>query len=236
MATIRDSHGPEYSPDGTPSQLRALWRDQWVPARFRQALFHVESGSKDSGRRLVVHEFPKRELPYSEDMGRRAVEWTVRGYCIVYPKNTAIPLYQRDYRIPRDILIEALEEFGFGELQLPTLPPMQVAVQRYRVTEENRFGGYCVFDMTFVEQGVPPDAPGELGVAAIARRSTELRNRVVAILGCASGGQAKAGALRSPDRYRPGSGGMAKMGVLRFPRRFFPGPPTSGEGPGAGPG
>ena len=204
MATIRDSHGPEYSPDGTPSPLRALWRDQWMPARFRNAQFHVESGSKDSGRRLVVHEFPKRELPYTEDLGRRAVEWTVRGYCIVYPKNTGETLYQRDYRTPRNELIAALELEGFGELQLPTLPPMQVAVQRYRVTEENRFGGFCIFDMTFVEQGIAPDQPGELGVAAIERTSNKLRQRVVAILGCASGGIAKAGAVRSPARYRPG--------------------------------
>lgn len=204
MSTIRDSNGPEFLEDGSVNTKRALWRDQWLPARFRKAMFHIDSGSKESGRRLVVHEFPKRELPYAEDMGRRAVEWSVRGYCIVYPRDTEIPLYRRDYRTPRNLLIQALEQEGYGELQLPTLPPMQVAVQRYRVTEENRYGGFCVFDMTFVEQGVPPDAPGELGVVAIERRSREMRDHVVKVLGGQFGGKAQAGALRSPDRYRAG--------------------------------
>jgi prophage DNA circulation protein len=204
MATIRDSHGGLTLPNGQPNETRAVWRDEWMPARFRTALFHIESGSKDSGRRLVVHEFPKRDLPYSEDMGRRAIEFTVRGYVIVYPKNNAEAdiLYQRDYRKPRDRLIEALEVEGFGELQLPTLPPMQVAVQRYRVTEENRFGGYAVFDMTFVEQGVPANAGFGLGVEAIKAKSEALRQHVVEKLESASGGKAKMGAVRTPNKYR----------------------------------
>jgi hypothetical protein len=32
-----------------------------------------------------------------------------------------------------------------------------VVCMRYRLTEEERFGGYCVFDMTFTEQGVDPN-------------------------------------------------------------------------------
>jgi prophage DNA circulation protein len=202
MATIRDANGPLIGADGAPNEKRAVWRDEWMPARFRDAMFHVDSGGKDSGRRLVVHEFPKREFPYAEDMGRRAVEWSVRGYVIVYPKNTGILLYQRDYRKPRDALVEALERYGFGELQLPTMDPMQVAVQRYKVTEEERFGGYAVFDMTFVEQGVDPNAPGEFGVDAIKAKSKALRERVVATLGCASGGVAKAGAVRTPNKFK----------------------------------
>jgi prophage DNA circulation protein len=204
MATIRDSNRVVTSSNGQTYGYRAQWRDEWMPARFRDALFHIESGSKESGRRLVVHEFPKRDLPYSEDMGRRAIEFTVRGYVIVYPKNNAEAdiLYTRDYRKPRDRLITALEVEGFGELQLPTLPPMQVAVQRYRVTEENRFGGFAVFDMTFVEQGVPATAGFGLGVEAITARSEALRQHVVAKLECASGGKAKAGATRTPNKYR----------------------------------
>jgi prophage DNA circulation protein len=134
------------------------WRDELLPASFRGAFFHVEAGSKESGRAIVVHEFPKRDLPYPEDMGRRTRQFSVRGYCIVYPVNTGEPLYNRDYRIARDLLFTALEEEGKGVLQLPTIPPMLVVCPQYRWTEEQKLGGYCTFDMTFVEWGDPPGA------------------------------------------------------------------------------
>ncbi|MCA1457709.1 DNA circularization N-terminal domain-containing protein [Bradyrhizobium sp. BRP22] len=52
-------------------------------------------------RRIVEHEFPKKELPYAEDMGRSAREFTVRGYCNVYPYDSEIVLFRRDYRLAR---------------------------------------------------------------------------------------------------------------------------------------
>jgi len=33
------------------------------------------------------------------------------------------------------------------------------AAANEHAVEEERLGGYCVFDMTFVEWGVPPSAP-----------------------------------------------------------------------------
>lgn len=138
---------------------RTPWRDDLLPAHFDGFLFHVESGSRESGRRVVIHEYPKRDLPYTEDMGKSAVQFTVRGYCITYPFNTNVTLYNRDYRIARNLLQQRLEEGGAGTLQLPTLSPMRCVCQRYRLTEEEKFGGYCVFDMQFVEIGAPPFRP-----------------------------------------------------------------------------
>ena len=138
----------------------APWRDALLPASFRGAFFHVEAGSKESGRRIVVHEFPKKDVPYSEDMGRRARQFTVRGYCITFPVETGVPNYSNDYRIARDNLILALESSdGPGVLQLPTIAPISVVNPQYRWTEEERLGGYCTFDMTFVEYGVPTTIP-----------------------------------------------------------------------------
>jgi prophage DNA circulation protein len=163
-----------------------LWRDELVPARFRQALFHVESGAKENGRRIVTHQFPKKELPYSEDMGREAKTFTVRGYCICYPFDTAVDLYKRDYRIARDALIDALESLGPGPLQLPTFPksPLYVVCPRYRVTEENRAGGFAVFDMSFTEYGFAPayNQPVDPTSTLIAR-SAALRQQVKDVMG-----------------------------------------------------
>jgi prophage DNA circulation protein len=127
-----------------------------MPASYKNARFHCEVNSRESGRRIITHEFPKKELPYSEDMGRKARQFTLRGYCIVFPYDSPIELYQRDYRVPRDRLIKALEDENSGLLQLPTQIWERVVCTQYRLTEEQRFGGYCVFDMTFAESGLDP--------------------------------------------------------------------------------
>ena len=132
------------------------WRFRLLPANFAGVAFHTEAGSRESGRRIVTHEFPKKDLCYSEDMGRRAIEFSVRGYIIQFVKDTGVELYQRDYTIARNHLQERLDRGGPGTLQLPLLRPLTVVCTRYRLTEEERSGGYCVFDMTFVELGAPP--------------------------------------------------------------------------------
>jgi prophage DNA circulation protein len=168
MTTIRDVSNP--------------WRDELLPASFDGNLFHVEAGSKENGRRIVVHEFPKKELPYAEDMGRRAIEFSVRGYCISFMFDTEVPLYMRDYRIARDLLRDRLETEGAGTLQLPTLPPMRVVCPRYRLSEEERLGGYCVFDMQFVEFGAPPGAPGPSSRDNLLQQSSAMQSRVLTVL------------------------------------------------------
>jgi prophage DNA circulation protein len=137
----------------------AAWRSRFKRASFRGAEFYVDTAVRESGRRVVEHEFPKRNVPYAEDMGRRKREFTVRGYMIVFPNETLYPfdqLKKKNYIIPRDKLIVALEEDGPADLQLPFLGVLNVMAMRYRITEEDRYGGYCVFDMTFTEFGQAP--------------------------------------------------------------------------------
>ena len=66
-------------------------------------------------------------------------------------------------------------------LQLPTMPPIMVVCPGYRWSEEERYGGYCVFDMQFIEYGVPtatqPSAP-----ALLQQQVTVIQNRVIAAL------------------------------------------------------
>lgn len=134
-------------------QKATIWRDQLLPATYAGNQFHCDSNSREGGQRIITHEFPKKDLPYSETMGRHAMQFTVRGYCIVFPSDTSLPLYQRDYRVPRNNLINALDAGQPALLQLPTQAPMMVVCTRYRMNEEEKLGGYCTFDMTFTEYG-----------------------------------------------------------------------------------
>jgi prophage DNA circulation protein len=168
MSSIRDIRNP--------------WRDALLPASYKNCEFHVEAMSEDNGRRLVVHEFPKKNRPYAEDMGRRALGYTVRGYIIAYVRDTNYPLYRRDYRIARDRLRAVLDEGGGGRLQLPSLPSVIVACDRYRMTEEDKLGGYCTFDMQFVEQGEAPGVPVQSSRDLLLSQSKSLTDQVLANL------------------------------------------------------
>ena len=188
MSTIR-----ELAYDGQ-GKIKSPWRADLQPARFRRAYFHVEANGIESGRRIVVHEFPKKNLPYSEDMGRRAFEFTVRGYCIQYPHDIdpneyaestmGSQLYRHDYRIARDLLADELNSGEPGTLYLPTMKGREVIVicPRYRLTEEDRSGGYCTFDMTFTELGAPPRQPAPDNRDEVLKYYEAMRDRNVDIL------------------------------------------------------
>jgi hypothetical protein len=158
------------------------WRDTLVPATFNGAPFHCEQHSFESGRRIVEHEFPKRDLPYCEDMGHRAITWEVRGYVIAFPTNIEGQLlYQRDYRNARDALMRELDKGGPFALQVQTLPSLIVYCERYRVTEQEKIGGYAVFDMHFREAGAYPWVLADTRTSTL-NRSSELKEQILQML------------------------------------------------------
>ena len=151
--------------------IRNPWRDKWQNAKFRDAAFFVETGARAGGRRVALHEFPKRSIPYAEDMGRRANRFVVQGYLI-----------GPNYLDLRDALITALEADGPGMLRLP-LPYMmrdvQVMVQQYSATENRERGGMCMIDMEFVEYGTPLYRPTISTGAAVQQSANAVENTVL---------------------------------------------------------
>ncbi len=116
------------------------------PASFRGVPFDAfEEHSEAGGRRLVRHEFPLRDTPYAEDMGRKAGQWQVEAFIL---RNR-----WADYEAARDRLRDALNAPGPGTLIHPWLGQMSVAVDSYTLRESTREGGYCKFSVTFVEAG-----------------------------------------------------------------------------------
>jgi prophage DNA circulation protein len=142
------------------SDVRNPWRDQLLTqqASFRGIVFHVESGGRSSGRRGVIHEYPKRNDPYAEDMGRQARRFQFSGYLIYRPSN---PIYS--YTEQRKKLYDALEADDIGKLIHPVFAPgggMSVLVERYSMIESRERGGYTQFEMQFVEAGSAVNAIG----------------------------------------------------------------------------
>lgn len=122
------------------------WRDRIDPelrGSFRGVEFHVERADTTGGRRWLIHEYPRRDRPYSEDMGRKAKEWRL-----------ALFVAGDDYDIQRDRLIAALDAPGAATLVHPYLGTFSAVAIDPRWSESTRAMGLCDFQVTFAESGL----------------------------------------------------------------------------------
>ena len=119
--------------------------------------FEVESHSESGGRRVELHEYPLRDTPYAEDLGKKAGKWQIEAF-LVNGKS--------GYAERRDKLREALNASGPGTLIHPYLGELSVSVDGYSLKETTREGGYCTFSISFVEAGQPVEPDVEKDTAA----------------------------------------------------------------------
>ncbi|MBM3106193.1 DNA circularization N-terminal domain-containing protein [Pseudomonas sp. V1] len=122
--------------------MERSWRDELHPASFRGVPFHVDSDAMPVGRRTQLHEYPQRDKPLVEDMGRRTRTTKLTAFVI-----------GEDYLVKRDDLLKALDEPGPGELVHPWFGRMNVTAGDCEVTHERREGGMARFDLVFIEAG-----------------------------------------------------------------------------------
>ncbi|MFV2949666.1 DNA circularization protein [Pseudomonas japonica] len=123
----------------------ASWRDRIDPelrGSFRGVEFHVESADTNGGRRWLVFEYPRRDRPYTEDMGRRAKEWRLSFF-----------IAGDDYDKQRDLMIEAVDAPGAATLVHPYIGTVSAIASEPRWSEAWNEGGICRFEVTFVESG-----------------------------------------------------------------------------------
>ncbi len=128
-----------------------MWRERLRPASFKGATFFVEDHEAEIARRLVVNEYPFRDEPYTEDLGKSANRYNITGYVI-----------GADYMDARDALMDAVEEGGSGTLVHPFLGSKIVNCESIRVRESKNEGGHAIFTLIFVQSGkklFPDSAP-----------------------------------------------------------------------------
>jgi|LGVF01.2.fsa_nt_gb prophage DNA circulation protein len=118
------------------------WREKLQPASFRGVSFNVATSDLGAGRRTARHGYPQRDLPYLEDMGRKAREYMVEGHIVGI-----------DYMVGRDALLDACEQAGPGELVHPYHGRKLVVCTDIRVQESSANGGMATISMSFVEAG-----------------------------------------------------------------------------------
>ena len=134
------------------------WKNNLRVASFRGVPFHVESVSTEIGRRNVLHEYPFKDEPYLEDLGKSAGVYNVTGYVLQSLENNF------DYFGMRDALMAALEEEGPGILVHPFFGELFVGLMgKARVDEHMQQGaGVARFQMVFVIAGAAVSPSGEV--------------------------------------------------------------------------
>lgn len=131
--------------------MEQTWRDQMLPASFRGIDFLIPQASVPVGMKVQLHEFPQRDEPFAEQLGKQAqvhrlVCWIIGDDC-----------FER-----RDKFTEAVQTPGAGELVHPWLGRMQVKAGEAELTHDFKQGGMAAFAVTFY-----PDIPLKFPAAKV---------------------------------------------------------------------
>lgn len=120
-----------------------IWLNNLLPASFRCVPFQVNGASSEFGRRNQTHEYPFRNVPYTEDMGRSARRNKIDAFLI-----------GDDHKEQAEKLVEAIEEEGAGTLIHPLLGELNVnIVGTATVSNSIENGRMSVISFSFVEAG-----------------------------------------------------------------------------------
>ncbi|MHC8342535.1 DNA circularization protein [Pseudomonas sp. RT6P73] len=133
------------------------WRDRLLPASFRGVGFWVDQTKTPVGKKGQLHEYPQRDLPFFENLGRQAKIHDLTAF-IVGP----------DCLEQRDKLLKALEQ-GRGELVHPWLGRLQVKVGECDMTHTRQDGGLVTFTLKFY-----PDEPLPFPTATVSTQKVLL--------------------------------------------------------------
>lgn len=145
------------------------WRDELQPASFRGVPFFVDTSDAEFGRRVQRVEYPYRDKPFTDDLGRRIREYNIDAI-----------LLGDDLFAQRSRLIDALEKAGPGSLIHPRLGALRVQLDRAR-WRTTAGGNVERISITFVEaseQSLPQTSVDTLDRVKIAaaKASTAQQN------------------------------------------------------------
>ncbi|WP_424138163.1 DNA circularization N-terminal domain-containing protein [Roseomonas chloroacetimidivorans] len=120
----------------------SAWRESLRTATWRDLAFKVSTSDGIVGRRVHVHEYPFRDDPWAEDLGRRTRAFTVRGYLIGDDVADQLKAFE-----------EAAEQSGSGELVHPFRETKTVTLLGCTSSDSWEEGRMVRLTLEFVETG-----------------------------------------------------------------------------------
>lgn len=118
------------------------WQEALRPASWRGVPFGVDATGFRGGRDTALHEYPFRDDPWVEDVGRSTRKITLAGFLV----GDDMPALQRE-------MIDACEEEGPGELIHPLLGMLQATLVTFVAETRKDLGRVVELQFTFVESG-----------------------------------------------------------------------------------
>lgn len=118
------------------------WRDRYQQGSFRGIPFQIESGDDERSQRVIAHEFPARDKPFIENLGKKANRFTVEAF-----------LVGDDYLEQRDSLQNACTQGGSGKLIHPYYGTLTVHCDSIRARHDRNEMRMVRITMSFVEVG-----------------------------------------------------------------------------------
>ncbi|OCG24723.1 hypothetical protein A9G11_03455 [Gilliamella sp. wkB108] len=119
------------------------WLSDLLPASFRGVPFQVSGTSSEFGRRNQTHEYPFRDVPYTEDVGRLARKNKIDAFLI-----------GDDHKEQAEKLADAIEQEGAGTLIHPFLGELNVNIAgTVTISDSVDKRRMSVVSFSFVEAG-----------------------------------------------------------------------------------
>lgn len=149
----------------------------FLNASWRGVPFGVLDYGLDGGRRTVTHEFPKRDEPYTEDLGAKAESFSLNAF-ILAEDATAVRAF-----------LDACRQSGPGTLVHPWLGSMELQLREFSLREAYDAQRLSSWTLGFVQVGkaIYPTAPTNPGTtianhatAAVIRSAERMQGFVTA--------------------------------------------------------
>lgn len=120
------------------------WRERYRTGSFRGVPFRTQGNETSGGRRGETHEYPRRDQPWTEDLGQATYRATLEVF-----------VSGADYLDARDALSRALNAAGAGTLVHPWDGTHSVMVPSFTCRDSSEDGGIAFFTIEVVEAGQP---------------------------------------------------------------------------------
>jgi prophage DNA circulation protein len=120
------------------------WLDYLLPASWRGIPFQVFSNEVRAGRRVALHEYPFRDVPWVEDLGQATGYYRFDGF-----------LVGDDCYLQQDAMMVACNLAGPGPLIHPTLGLLSVSLIEQPVFRQSYDRGRAVMIEFSFAQGNP---------------------------------------------------------------------------------
>jgi prophage DNA circulation protein len=141
--------------------MAELLSENLRPASFRGVPFQVDISGLETGRRIQVHEYPQRDKPLAQDMGRSTRQLSFDAF-----------VAGADYVEQANALLNAMETAGSGQLIHPWFGTLRVNALGCQVSFDSGLG-VARFQLQFVESGELSFPAASNSTAAVSRIASD---------------------------------------------------------------